>query len=145
MAAKESGGTSGAATIVDGNGWDGVALDPGGRVVIAPAVAGTPVALEVRFLGAQANRAVPDRHVRLFAVGGGGERDVADLVVPATLLDEWQVVETVVNLQPGERLAVEAVDPVTIQSILGFVATGPPSGWQVVRTTPDAVVLGRIR
>jgi hypothetical protein len=145
MAAKESGGTSGAATIVDGNGWDGVALDPGGRVVVAPAVAGTPVALEVRFLGAQANQAVPDRHVRLFAVGGGGERELGDLVVPATLLDEWQVVKTEVTLQPGERLAVEAVDPVTIQSILGFVATGPPSGWQIVRTTPDAVVLGRIR
>jgi hypothetical protein len=145
MAAKEPGGTSGPATIVDGNGWDGVALDPGGRVVIAPAAVNQPIALEVRFLGAQANRAVPDRRVRLIAVGSGGERGLADLLVPATILDEWQVVKADVKLAPGERLAIEAVDPVTVQSALGFVASGPPNGWQVVRTTPDAVVLGRIR
>lgn len=145
IAAKESGGTSGAATIVDGNGWDGVAIEPSGRVFFAPAVVDRPIALEVRFLGAQANRAVPDRRVRLIAVGSAGERDIADLVVPATLLDEWQVVKTEVDLRPGERLAIEAVDPVMVQSILGFVATGLPNGWQIVRTTPDAVVLGRIR
>ena len=65
--------------------------------------------------------------------------------MPATLLDEWQAVKTEVDLRPGERLAIEAVDPVMVQSILGFVATGLPNGWQIVRTTPDAVVLGRIR
>jgi len=83
--------------------------------------------------------------VRLIAVGSGGERDVGDLVVPATIVDNWQVVDEEVELQPGERLAIEAVDGVTVQSILGFVATGPPSGWQTVETTPDAVVLERVR
>jgi hypothetical protein len=147
VAAKQPGGMSGSATVVDGNGWDAVALEPGGRVVIAPAPAATagPISIEIRFLGAEANRAVPDRRVRLIAVGAGGERDVGDLVVPATGLDEWQVVRAAIGLQPGERLAIEAVDGVTVQSVMGFVATGPPNGWQTVRTTPDAVVLERIR
>jgi hypothetical protein len=145
IAAKEPGGTSGAATIVDGNGWDAVALEPSARLVFAPAIVDRPIALEVRFLGAQANRAVADRRVRLIAVGTDGERDIGDLVVPATVLDDWQVVKADIDLRPGERLAIEAVDAVTVQSILGFVATGPPNGWQIIRTAPDAVVLGRIR
>jgi hypothetical protein len=145
VAAKQPGGMSGPATVVDGNGWDAVALEPSGRVAFAPATVDRPISLELRFLGAEANRAVPDRRVRLIAVGAGGERDVGDLVVSATVLDEWQVVRAAIDLQPGERLAIEAVDSVTVQSILGFIATGPPNGWQAVRTTPDAVVLERIR
>jgi hypothetical protein len=147
IAAMQPGGTAGPATLVDGNGWDAVALEPGGRVVFAPAaaVADRPISLDIRFLGAQANRAVPDRRVRLVAVEGSGERDVGDLVVPATVLDEWQVVAAEIDLQPGERLAIEAVDGVTVQSVLGFVSTGPPNGWRTVRTTPDAVVLERSR
>jgi hypothetical protein len=145
VAAKEPGGISGPATVVDGNGWDAVALEPGARLVLAPAVAGRPLALEVRFLGADVNRPVPDRRVRLIAVGIGGERDVGDLVVPATIVDNWQVVEAEIQLQPGERLTIEAVDGVTVQSVLGFVATGPPIGWQTIETTPDAVVLERMR
>jgi len=147
IAAMQPGGMSGPATVVDGNGWDGVALEPSGRVVIAlaPAATDRPISLELRFLGAEANRAVPDRRVRLIAVGAGAERDVGDLVVPATVVDEWQVVHAAIGLQPGERLAIEAVDRVTVQSVMGFIATGPPNGWQTVRTTPDAVVLERIR
>jgi hypothetical protein len=83
--------------------------------------------------------------VRLIAVGSGGERDVGDLVVPASSVDTWQVIEAEIQLQPGERLAIEAVDGVTLQSVLGFVATPPPSGWQTVETAPDAVVLERVR
>ena len=145
VAARQPGGTSGAATIVDGNGWDGVALDPTARVVFAPATADRPLGLEIRLLGAQANQPVPDRRVRLIAVGNAGERGLADLVAPATLLDEWQVLKTDVTLRPGERLAIEAIDAVTVQSVMGFVASGPPNGWQIIRTTPDAVVLGRVR
>ena len=145
IAARMPGGISGPATVVDGNGWDATALEPGARLVLAPVLVRRPIALEVRFLGADVNRPVPDRRVRLIAVGSGGERDVGDLVVPATIVDNWQVVDEEVELQPGERLAIEAVDEVTVQSILGFVATGPPSGWQTVETTPDAVVLERVR
>jgi hypothetical protein len=83
--------------------------------------------------------------VRLLAVASGAERDLGELVVPATATDAWQVVSAEVVLRPGERLAIEATDRVTIQSALGFVATGPPPGWQVARTTPDAVVLEPVR
>jgi len=50
-----------------------------------------------------------------------------------------------VELRPGERVAIEAIDPITVQSVLGFVAEGPPPAWQVERETADAVVLTRKR
>ena len=144
VAAQRPGGVSGPATIVDGNGWDAVTLEPGALLLLAPSIADQSTALEVRFLGLAGAAAVPDRHVRLHAVASGGERDLGELVVPATATDPWQVVTADVDLRSGERLAIEAVDRVTIQSVLGFVATAPPAGWQVSRTTTDAVVLERI-
>jgi hypothetical protein len=144
VGAKAPGGASGPATIVDGNGWDAVALGPGARIVMPLSDPDRPIALELKFLGQQGSVPVSERRVRLIAVGNGVERDVGDLVVPATAADEWQVVNAEIALQPGESLAIEAVDPVTVQSVLGFVVAAPPVGWQIVATTPDAVVLGRI-
>jgi hypothetical protein len=136
--------TSGGTTVVDGNGWDAVSLAAGARLVMTFADQGQPIALEIRFLGEEANRAVPDRHVRLVAVGGDGDRPLTELVVPATELDAWQVVKATVELRPGERLAIEAVDPVTVQSTLGFVMAAPPHGWATLSETPDSVLLGRL-
>jgi hypothetical protein len=144
VAAKAPGGASGPATVVDGNGWDAVALGPGARIVMPLSEPDRPIELELKFLGQQGSLPVAERRVRLIAAGNGVERDVGDLVVPATAADEWQVVNADIALQPGESLAIEAVDPVTVQSVLGFVAAAPPVGWQIVATTPDAVVLGRI-
>lgn len=81
--------------------------------------------------------------MRLVALAGGMERDLGTIVAPPTAVDDWQVVSADVTLEPGEQLAVEAIDPVTIQSALGFVGAAVPAGWRVSLTTSDAVVLER--
>jgi hypothetical protein len=144
VAAQAPGGESGPATVVEGNGWDAVALAAGARLVMDVATFDQPMALELKFSGKAGTLPVADRQVRLLAIGSGGERTVADLVVPATANEDWQVVQADVTLRMGERLAIEAVDPVTVQSMLGFVAATPPSGWKTIASTPDAVVLGRL-
>ena len=144
LAAVQPGAVSGGAAVVEGNGWDGVALQPGARLLLAPAVVDRPIALEIRFLGESADPSVPQRRVRLLAVGSDGDRDVGDLALPATAADEWQVVGAEITLRPGERLAIEAVEGVTVQSVLGFAASGPPDGWRTVTETADAVLLERI-
>jgi hypothetical protein len=145
VAAEAPGGTTGPAALVDGNGWDAVALEPGARLVIAPAGTDRSIDLEIRFGGGESNQPVPDRRVRLIAVGDGEERDIGDLVVPATELEAWQVISAEIDLRSAERLAIEAVDRVTIQSIRGFVTTTAPDGWRSVTATPDAVLLERLR
>ena len=66
-------------------------------------------------------------------------------MVPATGTDDWQVIPAKVSLQPGVRLAIEAVDPVSVQSILGFVPAATPAGWHATTMTDDAVLLERDR
>jgi hypothetical protein len=143
IAAARPAGVSGATRIVDGNGWDAVELQPQGRLILAPDVPEQPIDVEIRCLGLEENQAVPDRHLRLLAVGGGGSRVLTDLVVPATAVDPWQVVRARVALQPGEQLVIDAVDRLTVQSVRGFVAATPPNGWHVVRQNADAIVLER--
>ncbi len=51
---------------------------------------------------------------------------------------------TSVDLQPGATLRLEAIDPITVQSVTGFVPDpGPPAGWSVATTTDDAIVWQR--
>jgi hypothetical protein len=54
------------------------------------------------------------------------------------------VVKTSVELPAGVALRLEAIDPITVQSVTGFVADpGPPAGWSVATSTDDAVVWQR--
>lgn len=142
-AAGEHEAANGTTRIVDGNGWDGVELGPGARLEFRIVSQG-PVDLDMRFRADVAGGAVPDRSFRLLAVGPTDDaRVLGEYVLPATSAEEWQITTTRVDLQAGERLVVEAVDPVMIQSILGFVASTPPQGWRVARETEDAVLLER--
>jgi hypothetical protein len=143
VAARVPGAVTGTATIVDGNGWDDVDLEPGAGLAFDVTAAG-PIHVELRFVGDVGNRAVPERRLRLIAATGAEARDLADLVLPATAVDDWQVIDADIELRSGERLVVEAVDEVAVQSFLGFVSTAAPPGWQVVTSTPDALVLGRL-
>lgn len=143
VAARVPGALMGPSTVQEGNGWDDVDLEPGARLAF-DVLAGQPIHLQLRFVGEVGNRAATERRLRLLATGGADPRVLADLVVPATATDEWQVIDADVELQNGERLTVEAVDEVAVQSVLGFVAASPPPGWQVVTSTPDAVLLGRV-
>jgi hypothetical protein len=133
----------GAATVVDGNGWDAMALEPAARLVAVPAQAGGPVALEVRVAGTLDGRGLPARRFRLQIVADRGVRDLAEVVAPATTVEDWQVLRADVVLQPGEAIAIEAVDRITVQSVLGFVPGIAPAGWRLADSTPDAVVLAR--
>jgi hypothetical protein len=132
------------ARIVDGNGWDVVELAAGARLIFRIEAPGV-IDLALRFRGAAEDRSVPDRAFRLLAIGPAGEvRLLGEYALPATGAEEWQVASAQVELQAGDRLAVEAIDPVTIQSILGFTApAAPPPGWHIATEIPDAVLLQR--
>jgi hypothetical protein len=144
LAARVPGALTGPSKVVDGNGWDDVDLAPGARLAFDLAATDRPMHLELRFAGEMGDRGVPERRLRLMTLGGAEARDLADLVLPATAVNAWQVIGADVELRSGERLVVEAIDAVALQSFLGFVATSKPPGWQTVAATPDAVVLGRL-
>ena len=143
IAALDPARVDGHLSLVDGNGWDAETLDPQARLVILPAQAGGPIRIQVRFAGDLAGPAVPERRFRLLAVGREGVRDLGEGIVPATTVDDWQVVTEDLVLQPDERLTIQAIDRVTVQSVLGFVVGVAPAGWHGTVVTPDAVVLER--
>jgi hypothetical protein len=144
-AATDPGRVSGSASVVDGNGWDAVTLDQSARLVIVPPQAGGSITLEIRFAGDNGGRAVPERRFRLLATGPAGERDLGGGIVPPTATEDWQVISQGVDLRPGERVSLQADDPLTIQSATGFVAMSAPPGWRVAVETSEAVVLERVR
>ena len=78
----------------------------------------------------------------------GTERSSTGVDVPAPGADAWQVLHVPITTVTGDRIRFEAVDPVTVQSVRGFVTTGPVEagaipvpGWRIVTVTADAVVL----
>ena len=137
--AATDGRVTGATRIVEGNGWDAVALDPLATLSI-PMSAPGPIDLEIRLLTpAVGETAAPASRFRLHA----GET-VTDLTATPDPNADFTVVKTSVSLPAGTPLRLEAIDPVTVQSVTGFVADpGPPAGWSVATTTDDAVVWQR--
>ena len=142
LAAAQPGATTGSTRILPGNGWDAVVLEPGATLSLPVSSVGEPIELEIRVLarfGEEADVAGP-RRIRVSA----GDRLVEELVVPPTETPEFQVVRTSATLAADEPLVIEAVDPIAIQSVTGYVPdSGPPAGWQTVTETDDAVVWGR--
>jgi hypothetical protein len=152
-AAAGPGALRGTAEAVAGNGWDALAMRPGTTLDFATRIDGR-VHLEIRLAGAQAGVLAPDRRFDVAAVGPGGvARSVVTVHVPATRTDPWQLVVADVDLAAGDWLRLEALDPLTVQSIRGFLpAAGPITagsspipGWRVTAATPDAVVMEPIR
>ena len=142
--AADPGRVSGPVALVNGNGWDAVTLDRSARLTIVPAQPGGQITLEIRFTGDNAGQTVPDRRFRLLAIGPAGERELGAGVVPLTSTDGWQVISQSVDLRPGEGISLVADDPLTIQSVMGFVVMQAPVGWRVAQTTADAVVLEKL-
>ncbi|HET7677771.1 MAG TPA: hypothetical protein VFK38_07940 [Candidatus Limnocylindrales bacterium] len=143
--ANDPAAASGAAAHVEGNGWDAVELGAGNRLALGELPADTPLQLEVRLQGERQNRPAPARRLRLIGLApDGSKRELAALVAPPSGIELWQVLPATVTLAPGERLAVEALDPLVLQSVRGFVPGAvPPPGWKVARETPEAVLLER--
>jgi len=134
------GGVTGTTRSVEGNGWDAVALDPGATLSI-PIDAAGPVDLEIRLLTGPAAGSVGDGKSR-FRLHYGDT--VTDLTATPDADSDFSVVTTSVDVPAGAQLRLEAIDPITVQSVTGFVADpGPPPGWSVATTTDDAVVWQR--
>jgi hypothetical protein len=134
------GGVTGATESIEGNGWDAVALDSGATLSI-PIDATGRVDLEIRLLTGPAAGSAADGHSRFRLHAGDA---VTDLTATPGANSEFSVVTTSVDLPAGTTLRLEAIDPITVQSVTGFVTDqGPPPGWAVATTTDDAVVWQR--
>jgi hypothetical protein len=147
-AAAGPGALRGAAETVTGNGWDALAMQANSSLELPLREAG-PVHLETRLAGAQAGVAAPLRRFELLVVPASGVTNPIEVEVPATRIDPWQVVTADVDLGPGDRLVLQADDPLTVQSLRGFmtvsdtlaVGSEPVPGWRVSLLTADAVKL----
>jgi hypothetical protein len=136
--AAAASGTTGASRVVEGNGWDAVALDPGATLTIPTATSG-PIDLEIRLLTPAVDSAAAPTRFRLHA----GDT-TANLTATRGDDADFSVVTTSVDLRPGATLRLEAIDPITVQSVTGFVPDpGPPAGWSVATATDDAIVWKR--
>ncbi len=129
--AAAAGGTTSTIRVHRGNGWDAVVLDPGAAFTI-PVTSTGRVDLEIRFLNGG----------RLRVQAGNTLTEVNAIPIEG---EDFTVVTTTVDLVAGAPLRLEAIDPITVQSITGFVADpGPPDGWTVVTQTDEAIVWGRV-
>jgi hypothetical protein len=157
VAAGVAGAVRGAAQTIQGNGWDAEALDPLAALTIPIAASGR-VDLEIRLLTggtADPNATIDQTGATPTVAPGpaGGARfrlrsgaTVTELSANPVGGADFTVVKTTVDLPAGAPLTIEAVDPITVQSITGFVADpGPPTGWTVATRTDDAVVWQRAR
>ncbi|MGZ8528694.1 MAG: hypothetical protein ACXWWR_07855, partial [Candidatus Limnocylindrales bacterium] len=80
------------------------------------------------------------RRIRILA----GDRVVDEISVLYTGSNDFQVVRSAVTLAPGERLVIEALDRIAVQSVTGYVKDDrPPSGWRTLTETDDALVWAR--
>ena len=136
--AAAEGGVTGSSRVVEGNGWDAVALDPGASLTIPTSATG-PIDLEIRLLTPAGDAATGPARFRLHA----GDT-VTDLTATSDRDFDFSVVTTSVDLPGGAMLRLEAIDPITVQSVTGFVPDpGPPAGWLVATTTDEAIVWQR--
>ncbi|MEO8437929.1 MAG: hypothetical protein ABI562_05680 [Chloroflexota bacterium] len=156
VSAATAGGVAGTASVLQGNGWDAEVLQPGAILTI-PVSASGPIDLEVRILTgvgadpAATDGATPDpwappagsTATRFRLVAGDTAVELAAAPVPG---EAFTVVTASIDLPAGAGLRLEAIDPVTVQSITGFVPDpGPPAGWSIGSRTDDAVVWQRTR
>jgi len=140
---------SDAAAPVSGNGWDAMGLAAGSWLDL-PVRATGDTDLEIRVLGSPVPGFVSERRFVVHVLGSdGAERGVNSLTAPGARDDPWQVLDAQLDIQAGDRLRIEAVDPITVQSVRGFLSASEPlapgsspiPGWRVSMMTADAVVL----
>jgi hypothetical protein len=131
------------ATVIRGNGWDGLELARGARLEIPTSATG-PIDVEVRVMPSLIDPGHAPA-VSLLAVGAdGASRTLTSFSVqPSERVSA--AVPASIDLAAGEHLVVTTTDTLTIQSIRGFVDAASVPGWRVVRETPDAVILDRMR
>jgi hypothetical protein len=139
---------SGGAETITGNGWDALAMAANASLEL-PVRASGPIHLAIRLAGAQAGVAAPLRRFALIVVPASGSKRQIEVEVPATRIDLWQVATADINLAAGYRLVLQARDPLTVQSIRGYLPVGgtlavgsePIPGWRVSVATMEALML----
>jgi hypothetical protein len=151
IAAGRPGMQTGRTAPAEGNGWDGLALEASASFDV-PVLSTGAADLEIRVLAAAA---AGRRLVVRVIEPGGAERSSATVAVPPAGPDTWQVLDVAVTTVTGDRLRFEALDPMTVQSVRGFVPVVeagpimagaiPVPGWRVTAVTSDAVVLEPVR
>ena len=143
VVAAETGGSTGTTVRIDGNGWDAEALASGASLTVPVAAQGR-IDLEIRLLTTASADAGPAGGIpaaRFRLVTG---TDVTELTASPTPGAAFSVVAVAVDLPVGAPVRLEAIDPITVQSVTGFMADpGPPAGWTLATTTDDAVVWQR--
>jgi hypothetical protein len=137
------GAVEGPTTVVQGNGFDTVVLEPGSSLTLPIADVGGPIDLELRaaFEGVTASGGTATAG-RLWVLVG--DASPIELSVPALPEVELSVVATSIDRPAGASITVEAVDRIILQGVTAFVTDpGPPSGWTIAAETTDAVVWQR--
>jgi len=139
-----SAGTTGATAVIEGNGWDAERLEPGASLIVPIGTHG-PIDLEIRLLtassGADPATTGGSAPARFRLLAGAS---VMELTVAPTPGSAFSVVTASVDLPIAGPVRLEAIDPIAVQSVTGFVADpGPPAGWRVATGTDDAVVWQR--
>jgi hypothetical protein len=128
-------------TLVEGNGWDGLALAAGTSIEVPTHAAGGSARLEIRLLD---RREDPPTRRLVVAVArrDGSPVGASQELVVGPEFERFQVATVEVDLPPGGRIVITARDDVLVQGIRGF--TPPPlaiDGWRIAATTDRAVVL----
>ena len=138
--AAAAGGVRGPTRVVQGNGWDAQLLEPG-AILTVPVMTAGRVYLEIRILTDVAGTG--DTTSPRFRVHAGDT--ATELTAIPVLGFDFTTATTTVDLAAGTSLMIEAIDPLAVQALTGFVADpGPPSGWTVAVRTDDAVVWQRV-
>ncbi len=122
-------------SVVEGNGWDAVALDGGERLVL-PAGPEGPIDLGVRVARLGGDEAAT--RLRVVALPGdtlAGGRDLGTISIGPGA-DEWARGSVPVAVAPGERLAIEAITPAVVQAVIGW-APRPGSAARLADRVPD--------
>jgi hypothetical protein len=152
LAGTRPGMRTGRSRVIDGNGWDALAMEPGASFDL-PVLSSGPTSLEIRVLAAPSGSWPGGGRITVKVIDPDGvERSSADVDVTAPGAGAWQVLHVPVVTVNGDRIRIEAVEPGTIQSVRGFLPVGPVEvgaspvpGWRIVTVTPDAVVLEPVR
>ena len=149
ISAGRPGAVAGASTIAEGNGWDGLALEPGASLDVPVATTG-PVDLEIRVLANGGTGTSDGRGMGLAVVAPDGAVRSETTLPILSGTGDWVVVKAPVQAIAGDRLRIQAIDRLTVQSVRGFVDAGPViagaspvPGWTISEVTDDAVVLER--
>lgn len=138
--AAAPGAVSGHWDVVEGNGWDAIALAPGST--LRTSMPSGAIRVEIRLLDKPGEPA-PD--IRATTVEPDGTRITVALERAPGERPDWEVVVGTLEMPERGSLEITAANSVTVQSLRGFVERdGPPAGWRISVETADAVVLERL-